>query len=244
MSLRILLGSMFLGLVGVARGEELPALTQTDLRAAVGKALPLLTKGAVGHRENRTCFACHNQGLPVLALMTAKARGIAIDEEEVDKQLKFVADFLGRNREGYLQGKGQGGQADTAGYALLTLEIGGWKADETTAAVTEFLLQRHQGRDHYAANSSRPPTEHSPFTTSYVALRGLATFGTAEQRERIAKRTAQVREWLVKTPAKDNEDRAFRLFGLKLVARAASRDRFRRQRTTGQAARGWRLGAA
>src|SRR5437870_3878574 len=32
-----------------------------DVRAAVGKALPLLWKGAEGHVDHRTCFACHNQ---------------------------------------------------------------------------------------------------------------------------------------------------------------------------------------
>ncbi|MDX1943903.1 MAG: prenyltransferase/squalene oxidase repeat-containing protein [Pirellulaceae bacterium] len=217
---RLLAGFVAILLAGGARADESLAdepASQEQLRSAVARALPLLTKGAVGHRENRTCFACHNQGLPILAMVTAKSRGIAIDDEEVARQLRFIADFLGKNREGYLQGKGQGGQADMAGYALLTLELGGWRADETTAAVTEFLLLRHADRDHYASTSQRPPSEASPFTTSYVALRGLAHFGTPEQRERIGKRTEQVRDWLVKTPAQDHEDRVFRLFGLRLA---------------------------
>jgi hypothetical protein len=179
--------------------------------------LPLLLKGASGHRENRTCFACHNQGLPILALTAARARGFEIDEAELTKQLEFIAEFLGQNRGSYLEGKGQGGQADTAGYALVTLQAGGWKADDTTAAVAEYLLLRNKDQDHWSNVSTRPPSEASVFTTSYVAIRGLAAFGTPEQAERIAARREQLRGWLAQAEAKDNEDRVFRLFALKAV---------------------------
>jgi Squalene-hopene cyclase C-terminal domain len=201
---------------------EEPAVTQAALRAAIEKSLPLLMKGAVGHRENRTCFACHNQGAPILALTAAKARGFAIDDEELGRQLSHTAKFLDSNRENYLQGKGQGGQADTAGYALLTLAAGGCTPDETTAAVAEYLLLRHQEKDHWQNTSNRPPSEATSFTTTYVALRGLANFGTPEQSERIAARREQVRQWLVQQPAKDNEDRVFRLLGLKAALAAPS----------------------
>ena len=196
---------------------ELPAVGAAELRMAAEKSLPLLMKGAIGHRENRTCFACHNQGLPILALTAARARGFAIDEMELKKQLEFIAEFLGKNRESYLQGKGQGGQADTAGYALVTLAAADWKADETTAAVAEYLLLRNKDQDHWSNVSTRPPSEASVFTTSYVAIRGLAAFGTPEQAERVAARREQLRAWLAKAEAKDNEDRVFRLFALKAV---------------------------
>lgn len=199
--------------VVTAAGEE-PAVTQLALRAAIEKSLPLLMKGAAGHRENRTCFACHSQGLPVLAISAAKDRGFAIDEEELGKQLTHTAKFLESNKENYLQGKGQGGQADTAGYALWALSAGGWKPDETTAAVTEYLLQRHKDKDHWQNTSNRPPTEAGAFTTTYIALYSLDAFGTDAQQERVAARTEQVRQWLVSTPAKDNEDRVFRLLAL------------------------------
>ena len=197
-------------------GAEAP-VPSADLKASVARALPPLTKGAAGHRENKTCFACHNQGLPIMAMTTARERGVAIDAEELKGQLKAIAEFLGENRDRYLEGKGQGGQADTAGYALVTLELGGWRADETTAAVTRYLLLRDADLDHWRANSPRPPSEGSHFTTSYVALRGLAAFRTADQREPFERRREQVRQWLVKTPAKDHEDCVFRLLGLKLT---------------------------
>lgn len=213
---------LLLFVIKVAAGPSLafadePASTDAELRSAVARALPLLTKGAVGHRENRTCFACHNQGIPILALTTARSRGFEIDEAELATQLQFIADFLDRNRANYLLGKGQGGQVDTAGYALLTLELGGWKPDATTAAVMEYLLQYQIDSPYWRANSNRPPSEASPFTTTYVGLRALATFGLPEQQDQIALRTKAARQWLLETKAASTEDRAFRLHALKTI---------------------------
>lgn len=191
-----------------------PAPTVSEIRGAIAKALPLLQKGAAGHMEQRTCFACHNQGIPILAVTTARARGFETDSKEVDKNLQFIASFLDRNRENYLKGKGTGGQVDTAGYALMTLELGAWKPDATTAAVVEYLLLYQKENDHWRTQANRPPTEFSSFTTSYLALRALQSFGTEDQKERIAARRDQVRTWLLKSSAKDTEDRVFRLRAL------------------------------
>jgi len=214
---------------GLAAGIAAPAAetapTPADLRAAIEKSLPLLTAGAHGSMEKRErCFTCHNQGLPIMALATAQSRGFKIDAAEFAKQVKFTADFLEKNRTNYLAGKGQGGQADTAGYALWALENGGWKPDATTTAVTEYLLQWQRDLVHWRPQSRRPPTEQSLFTSTYVALRGLRTFGTGAQREGITQRTERVRAWLSKTPAQDNEDRVFRLRALH-VADASQAER-------------------
>ena len=222
-------------------GADEPKPTPDRVRSAVEKALPLIQKGAVGHREQRTCFACHNQGVPMLALTTARSRGFDVAADEMRKQLEFIDAFLAKNRDNYLKGRGQGGQADTAGSALWTLELGGAKANPTTAAVAEYLLQHHKDLDYWRATSNRPPSEASPFTTSYVALRGLQTFGTEEQKERIEARFEKVRDWLVRTPAKDTEDRVFRLWALKIAdadveeIETAARDLLKRQHPEG----GW-----
>lgn len=118
-----------------AIGAEDGAPSTDAIKAAVAKSLPLLEKGARGSMEKRKqCFTCHNQGMPIMALTTARDRGFAIDVENLRQQVKFTADFLERNQTNYLAGEGQGGQALTAGYALWALENGGWKSDATTAA--------------------------------------------------------------------------------------------------------------
>jgi len=221
--------------------ERSPPSTEA-IRAAVAKSLPLLEKAAQGSMEKRKqCFTCHNQGLPVLALTTARERGFAIDEENLRQQVQFTADFLAKNRTNYLTRKGQGGQALTAGYALWTLENGGRKPDATTAAVTEYLLKWQKDLDHWKVQTVRPPSEESLFTVSYVAMRGLKTFSTPEQRERMDRRFEQVRTWALKTPAQTTEDRVFRLRLLQVAGapapdiRRATQELLKTQRPDG----GW-----
>lgn len=201
-----------------------PALTDAELRPIIEPSLKLLTLAAKGHLDARDCFACHNQGLTVMALVKARSRRFAVDEEEITLQAEAIAAFLDSNRQKYRDGQGQGGQADMAGYALVTLQAAGWQPDETTGAVAEYLLLRHKDRDHWLGGTRRPPSEGSPFTTTYVSLAGLAAYGTADQQERIAARRTQVLEWLRQAEPKDTEDRVFRLKALQ-VAGASAEDR-------------------
>src|ERR1017187_7487836 len=211
------------------------------VKAAVTKSITLLEKSAAEYLVQRKCFSCHHQALHMLTFTTARERGFAVNEKEITRQLKFTADFLAKNREDYVKGKGQGGQADTAGYALLTLAAGSWKADETTDAVVEYLLLRDKQRDHWQANSQRPPSEASSFTTTYVALRALQRFGPEEKKEAIDARIDKVRKWLLATKPKDTEDRVFRLQGMKAVGagekeiEAAAQELLKTQRPDG----GW-----
>ena len=57
------------------------AVTSTQIRSAVERALPPLQKSLVVYAEKRDCFSCHNQGVPLVALKIARSRGLAIDED-------------------------------------------------------------------------------------------------------------------------------------------------------------------
>lgn len=187
------------------------------IRRAIDKALPTLVAGAEGHTDQKTCFACHNQTLPILAMTTVRSRGIVSPSLDLAHQAEFIAEFLDRNRENYRKGKGQGGQADTAVHALLALELAEAKPGETTSAVVEYLLQRDQEKRHWRANGQRPPTQGSSFSTTYLALRALQRWGAEKERDRIAARIDDARQWLRDMPANDTEDRVFRLRGLREV---------------------------
>lgn len=206
-------------LAGTLRAGDADAGPSDEtLRSAVDRSLPLLVQGARGSREQRRqCFTCHGQGAAIRAMAAARTRGIPIDDEEFLANIRFVSDFLDRNRAGYLEGRGQGGRALTAGYALWALEEGNEPPGKTTAAVTEYLLQYQRDRDHWEPDMPRPPSEKSFFTASYVALRGLKTFGTPEQQERIRSRTAEVSTWIRTAATEETEDAVFRLWGLQLI---------------------------
>jgi hypothetical protein len=218
-----------------------PDPSTAEVREAVSKALPLIRRGAAGSIEKRECFTCHHQALPVVALSLARRHGFAVEEREIRVQVEHTAADLGGAVAAYRQGRGQGGGVIRAGYALWALEAGGAAPDETTAAVAEFLLLRDGDRDHWRSSSRRPPSEISEFTATALALRGLRSFGTPGQQDRIASRVEAARSWLESTPAQETEDRVFRLWGLTLAGAsdatipAATRELAESQRADG----GW-----
>ena len=204
-------------MVSPLRADDGLAPAETAIRAAIVKAVPALEKGAAGSAKERKCFTCHNQALPVLALVGARKRGFSIDKEKLDKHLRHSETHLKRGQKGYLEGRGQGGKVITAGYALWALQAGGRRPNELTAAVTHFLLEYQKTKGHWSHPGKRPPSSGSDFTTTYVALRGLAGYGTEKQKARIEERTKAVREWLLGESPKDTEARVFRLRALKYV---------------------------
>lgn len=199
--------------------EQLDAASmQPQVRAAIGKALPLLERAAAGTAENRACFTCHGQALPVMLAAEARRREFQIDEQNFQRQLDHTAAHLKRGQSGYRAGKGQGGRVDMAGYALWTLEAGERPADDLTTAVTSYILQAAGEDGHWPRTSNRPPSEASPFTTTYLALRSLAAFGTEEQQPEIARLTGSAGQWLTEASPADTEDRVFQLRSLEYTA--------------------------
>ena len=185
-----------------------------ELRKAIDRAIPLLEKGAAGSMRERTCFTCHNLGAPVLALTVARERGFKIDDSQFKAVLDHTETFLKKSRDNYLKGKGPGGQADTAGWALWTLETGGWKPDETTAAVAHYLTVYDKEKGYWKNVSNRPPSEASPFTTTFLGIAAMRAFAAGDDKAPGAERIARAKEWLVTARPKDTEDRVFRLRAL------------------------------
>ncbi|MGV3484981.1 MAG: hypothetical protein ACO1RT_11240, partial [Planctomycetaceae bacterium] len=153
---------------------------------AIENALTLLEKAAAGSAEQRTCFTCHSQAMPVLAVVAAKQRGFAIAEDNLMRQVRHTAEHLTRGRKDYLAGRGQGGKSDTAGYALWALRSGDYHDNATTTPVVAWLLDQQLESGKWKRSSDRPPSEASDFTTTYVALRAILEFAESEHRGRVA----------------------------------------------------------
>lgn len=185
-----------------------------EVRKAVERAIPLLEKGAQGSMAERSCFTCHNLGAPVLALSAARDRGFRINEAQFKSVLEHTESFLKKSRDRYLQGKGPGGQADTAGWALWTLETAGWKPDDTTAAVAHYLAVYDKEKGYWKNVSNRPPSEASPFTTTFLGIAAMRTYAAGDDRKAGEERVARAKAWLTSTRPKDTEDRVFRLRAL------------------------------
>ncbi len=198
-------------------------VTENQIRDAVERSLVWLERST--HRsltERKQCFTCHNQGLPMMVLATARRRGFVVDDAELQRQAQATASFLTRNIEGYRAGKGQAGQVFMAGYALWALDYVDWPADDTTAAVAEYFLKSHAEDDHWTTKTQRPPSEGSPFAATFLGLMSLDRYGTREQQTRIAERRERALVWLSQTPAVETEDRVFRLWSLHAAGASAA----------------------
>ncbi len=119
-----------LALIQPALGQEIQA-DAMELRAAAVRSLATLELASAGSANQRSCFTCHSQALPVFAFAEAQRRGVHISRQNMDRQLRHTYDHLERGLDAYRNGKGQGGGVDTAGYALWTLEEGQVAADRS-----------------------------------------------------------------------------------------------------------------
>lgn len=228
-------------LVETCRAGEV-AVDQESLRAAITKSVRLLESSSRMSRDERTCFMCHHQAMPTLALVAARDAGFDVDAENLKAQSQRAADHLQRGRTAYEEGRGQGGKTDTAGYALWTLAVTGYTPDDITAPVVSYLLQRNAGTDHWKCSSDRPPSESSDFTTSYLAIYGLQRFASAEQKEEVSRRLSAVREWLETAEPQETEDAVFRLMALEELGAESSvlKDAARALRDRQQDDGGWK----
>ncbi|MCA9135804.1 MAG: amidohydrolase family protein [Planctomycetales bacterium] len=186
-------------------------ITSDVVRESVARSISLLQKAATGTADNRECFTCHGQAMPVLAMVESRRHGFLIDQQDLDRQIKHTHAHLKKGQKPYAKGKGQGGGVDTAGYALWTLEEGEFPADEVTAAVAEYLLQVQKPDGFWKCSSDRPPSESSDFTTTYLALRALSSFSTQSHGERLEKSLGQAAAWLMDADPHETEDVVFGL---------------------------------
>ena len=194
--------------------KDVPA-TEANIRKAVEKALPPLWKGMEGHNEIQTCFTCHNHGVAMVAFGIARTRGYDIPSKKLQEQIDFIAADLERDRMHFEKGRGPGGQTNNTGYLLFALDSIGYKADKSTADVVDYTLENQKTRTHWLTQASRVPTEASNFTTTALNIKGIQAYRTKEHAELADRRIGEAKSWLLKTAAKETEDRVFRLIGLK-----------------------------
>jgi N-acyl-D-amino-acid deacylase len=225
-----------------AQASQPISATPELIRTAVTRSLRLIESSGAEYRRQRECFSCHHQALPILTILDAKRCGFDVDEQNLDAQLEHTASHLVRGRYAYAEGRGQGGQADTAGWALWALAAGGRSPDETTEAVVQYLIGKDREIGHWrAAGTGRRPTQGSDFTPTFLALYGLSAFASGEQSSQANDRRATAEKWLIDAEPTDTEDRVFRLRAMheldidETLQRSAASELVKLQRSDG----GW-----
>lgn len=181
-------------------------------RKAIERSVQLLETTSASTAEQRKCFTCHGQAMPVIALVEARDHGFAVDSTNLQRQLDHTAAHLRRGRKSYQEGKGQGGGVDTAGYALWTLEAGDYSADEITEPVLQYILTTNGSKGHWRCKSNRPPSESSDYTTTYLAIRALAYYSKGDTA--VDQRLSEASAWMQQSEPEETEDRVFHLRSL------------------------------
>jgi N-acyl-D-amino-acid deacylase len=209
--------ALLLLLPTAARAEE-PADTTTK---AIEKGLRRLEQGSANYTENRQCFSCHHQALTLACFGSAQKRGFKVEPEKVKHQVEFTLNTFRPNLERVRKGETVPGGNTMTAYALFALEASGHGADDTTAALVEYLLVRQRKDGAWPALANRPPSEGSTFTNNALALAALKAYrpaGDARDAEELAKRIDAAfekgREWVLKNKPAHTEDKMSRLRGL------------------------------
>ena len=193
-------------------------IKQDEIAKSVARGLAIVQKSAANYPRHRDCFSCHHQTLPMLAMVTARQQGITIDEDLMLAQGKFTHKSFEKSISELRKGKGVGGRAMTVGYAVWALLLADVKPDDTTEALVAYLLKTQREEGHWTGQVCRPPMEESYFTATLLAVQAMKRYGAESQRPEIEKAVARAREWMLMAPAKGQEDKAARLWGLHLLA--------------------------
>ena len=193
---------LFLVMVAHAKEEEL-----TKARRAIEGGLRIVQKGAKNYPNNRDCFSCHHQTLPMLAMHDVSEAGISIDEALTKNQVQFIRDLFEDRLDSITEGKSLGGRSLTAGYLLWSFELGGMKKDNFSDAFVSYILHQQKKEGNWDVQTNRPPSEESKIHTSYLAIYYMDHFVRgADLEKKVKAAIAKVRPWIEKSEPHSQED--------------------------------------
>jgi N-acyl-D-amino-acid deacylase len=219
---RLLAGSALLLAAPVWSGDDPAPAAPTAIRAAVERGLRIAEKAARSYPEHRSCFSCHHQTLPMLAMATAWRKGMAVDLDLLAAQAEFTRKSFASESADLEAGKDIGGASLTVGYGLWALDLAGAKPDALGASMVRFLLLNQTAEGSWHRTTSRPPLEDSNLTCTILAVHYGRKFAAEGQRQELEAAAARAREWVLQAKPQSQEDLASRLGALALLAAPAA----------------------
>jgi len=187
-----------------------------DARVSLTRSVARLLEVAPKFREQVPCISCHHNAMPALAAATARRKGVEIDEARARKNLDDIVTFFKTNTPRMMLGDpAVGGEALTAGYALLALAANNYQPDRVTATTVHWILARQMPDGRWLGNGlNRPPSEYSSISHTAIAAGGLVSYPLPGRQREIADSLRRAQQWLLAVETKSAEERAMRLMGL------------------------------
>jgi hypothetical protein len=180
------------------------------IKSSVEKAVALLQKSGPEFVKVSGCTSCHHQSLPQMAYAAARERGIAVDAQVSDKQVKAVLGMFQPYTEQMQQGKENiPDPALSVTYSLLGLAAEGHPSDATTEAMAHLVSVQQNEDGSFRVFPARPPIESNAISATALSLRALQIYGKDPEPQ-----VERAREWLRHAVPHTTEEKAMRLLGL------------------------------
>ncbi|MGC4046797.1 MAG: ankyrin repeat domain-containing protein [Armatimonas sp.] len=196
-------------------------------RHAVERSLPLVENSTRNFSKVIACASCHHQGVGLAATGTANKFRFAIAQDLATEQKALVThDFqaalpqlkgLLPHPEMYkvLPTVDIKEYAPMVGTTFFGMTAHGAAKTEVTDAMATVLARQQDANGSWSFYVHRAPSQSSPFMTTALSVQMLA--GYAPETISIERDAciSKAKTWLLNTPAVSNEDRIYRLLGLR-----------------------------
>jgi ankyrin repeat protein len=192
--------------------DSRPVVDDTTVRAAVARAVTRLDHTIGIWHQNRACFSCHHQGLPIALATMARVRGIAVDQALAKKNISVGLQGL-KSIDRAVQAAQQIDPALDTGNMLVAAEAAGVPKGLVRAAYAAALARWQRTDGSWHTIDVRPPQSASQITATALAIKALRIYLPPQREAEARGRSARAKHWLLSAVPRDTEDRTYQLFG-------------------------------
>ena len=193
-------------------------------RQAVATSLNLIQSSMATFGTKTSCVSCHQEGLGRMATGMARNHGFSLNPAMTKPQdgrmngvlmaMKPLHEQALKNAEVMKQVPlieiNEVNTLDT--WLLSGMAAQKYPPNAATESMTDVLARQQSTEGGWTMSLPRAPMQSSPFTFTALAVQCLEAYGSKKE---TSGRIERARAWLAKTPAKNSEDRAGRILGLK-----------------------------
>ena len=184
-----------------------------QIRGAAAKGVALILSSQTTWHAKYSCFSCHQQALPALAVGAAREHGISFNEDlagaSAMQSFAFLADL-----DRAIQFTHIIDPAVSEGYILAGANAAGVRPSLTTAVYARLIASRQRADGHWDTLDARPPQSYGAVTATATALHAIQLYGHPSLAADTKDRVNRARAWLASNFGRDTEERTTRLLGL------------------------------
>jgi ankyrin repeat protein len=198
------------GVAAMPRSSD--PLSPPSLQASASRAIGLVEKSVGVWHQNRSCYSCHHQGLPIALVAEARTRGVPVDETMARRNISAGLQGL-KSLDRAVQSAQQIDPALDTGGQLVAAKVAGIPRGLVREVYAATVAKRQHTDGSWDTIDNRPPGSWSRVTATTVALKAIRAYMPASRHTETETRTARARAWLLSAQPRDTEDRAFQIFG-------------------------------